>query len=129
MNFLRAYEDILVVQSIVRGWITRKFVRSWLKANEIYTLRRLHGLDFSATVLPLSNDPCQLNKEENERHRNIKLSKPRNDLSPTYINHIEYMRHTLTPRNEVQVSSSIVALNEKESNFESRNEEILQLAF
>jgi len=129
MNFLRAYEDILVVQSIVRGWITRKFVRSWLKANEIYTLRRLQGLDFSATDLPLSNDPCQLNKEENERHRNIKLSKPRNDLSPTYINHIEYMRHTLTPRNEVQVSSSIVALNKKESNFESRNEEILQLAF
>ena len=90
MNFLRAYEDILVVQSIVRGWITRKFVRSWLKANKIHTLRRLHGLDFSATDLPLSNDPCQLNKEENKRHRNIKLSKPRNNLSPTYINHIEF---------------------------------------
>jgi len=129
MNFLRAYEDILVVQSIVRGWITRKFVRSWLKANKIHTLRRLQGLNFSATDPQFSNGPCQSKKEENERQRSINLAKPRNDLSPTYINHIEYMRHTLIPRSEIQVSSSIVPLDEKESNFESRKEEILQLAF
>jgi hypothetical protein len=100
MNFLRAYEDILVVQSIVRGWITRRLIRSWLKANKIQTSRRLQG----------------------------KLSKPGNDLSPVYSNHIEYMINTLTPRiEEEQVRSPIISLDENKSNAGSSNKEIRQL--
>lgn len=100
MNFLRAYEDILVVQSIVRGWITRRLIRSWLKANKIQTSRRLQG----------------------------KLSKPGNDVSPVYSNHIEYMRNTLTPRiEEEQVTSPIISLDENKSNSSSSNKEIHQL--
>ena len=100
MNFLRAYEDILVVQSIVRGWITRRLIRSWLKANRIQTSRRLQG----------------------------KLSKPGNDLPPVYSNHIEYMRNTLTPRTEEeQVTSPIISLDENKRNSGISNKEIRQL--
>ncbi len=37
MAFLRAYEDILLVQSVARGWVTRRLIKSWLRARNIKT--------------------------------------------------------------------------------------------
>jgi hypothetical protein len=40
MRFLRMYRDILIIQSVVRGWITRKIVNSLMKQkNELYSNR------------------------------------------------------------------------------------------
>lgn len=90
MSFLRTYEDILVVQGIARGWIERKRVRSLQKINR--------------------NDDSQIRKAEESKTRDrIKYSKHRNDFSPSYKNHIEYMKTALTPpRSEVEVSSRAV---------------------
>lgn len=35
MAFLRDYEDILLVQSVARGWVTRHVVKSWLRDNNV----------------------------------------------------------------------------------------------
>eukprot|EP00934_Nitzschia_sp_Nitz4_P001007 Nitzschia sp. Nitz4//scaffold375_size13900//7797//12027//NITZ4_008967-RA/size13900-snap-gene-0.5-mRNA-1//1//CDS//3329549648//1007//frame0 len=49
MAFLRAYEHILVVQSVARGWVTRRLIRSWLRAHNIKVSRSLLGLQPLAT--------------------------------------------------------------------------------
>lgn len=45
MAFLRAYEDILLVQSVARGWVTRRLVRSWLRSHNIKTIHILKEND------------------------------------------------------------------------------------
>lgn len=55
MNFLRAYEDILVVQSIARGWIARRRVRSLLEAkNNKFSNRRKPSARFKSSRLSSS---------------------------------------------------------------------------
>jgi len=92
MNFLRTYEDILVVQSVVRGWVTRRRIRSWLRANNIRTSRRLQGFCNNVTDSLPSEVPCIPRNESKKLSKSI----PQNDLSPIYTHHIEYMRNKLT---------------------------------
>jgi hypothetical protein len=48
MTFLRIYEDIVFVQKVVRGWITRRLLRAWLKAHSVRVSSRLMGEDESS---------------------------------------------------------------------------------
>jgi myosin heavy subunit len=48
MTFLRIYEDIVFVQKVARGWITRKLLRDWFKANNVRVSSRLMGEDESS---------------------------------------------------------------------------------
>ena len=87
MNFLRAYEDILVVQSVARGWMARRRVCSWMKANNDKTSRDI-ALGSS-------------------RRKPLKLqSRSQNNLSPAYSSHIAYMKKALSPMREPKVSRS-----------------------
>ncbi|VEU36993.1 unnamed protein product [Pseudo-nitzschia multistriata] len=77
MKFLRAYEDILVVQSIARGWITRRYLSSSKRSTKARTFRRV---------------------EAHSRFKRSKApSKLRNDFSPAYSNHVAFMTKTLSP--------------------------------
>jgi myosin heavy subunit len=73
MNFLRSYEDVLVVQSIARGWITRRLIRSWLKAHNIQTSSRLLG------------QPTHLQRSSSYSY----------DLPRSFSNHTEFIRNRL----------------------------------
>lgn len=73
MAFLRTYESILLVQSIVRGYITRRLIRSWLRAHNIKASSRLMG-------------------ETPRRKRQVKA--PYN-LPSTYQNHAAFMKKSL----------------------------------
>lgn len=97
MQFLRAYEDILVVQSVARGWITRRLIRSWLKAHKMSPSSRLRGPPQRTAVSPLRpqlNSRVDINQNETTPPK--KPSK-RNDISPAFVHHIEYMRKALGP--------------------------------
>jgi hypothetical protein len=73
MNFLRSYEDVLVVQSIARGWITRRLIRSWLRAHKIQTSSRLLG------------QPTHLQRSSSYSY----------DLPRNFFNHTEFIRNRL----------------------------------
>jgi IQ calmodulin-binding motif len=82
MKYLRDYEAILVVQSISRGWIARRLIRSWIRTHE--------------------TDEIRFNKgNKKAMKRSLKPSTPvrkptaRNDISPAYVNHIQYMMTTI----------------------------------
>jgi hypothetical protein len=78
MTFWRAYEDILVVQSIVRGWIARRRFQSRLKAKNSKFSQRFK----SDTRRKFSKLPT--------KSRN-------NDSSLTNFNHADFMKRTLSP--------------------------------
>ena len=46
MAYLRTYEDIVMVQTLARGWITRRLLRAWLKAHNM----RPHGNRMKSTT-------------------------------------------------------------------------------
>lgn len=97
MKFLRTYEDILVVQSIVRGWIARRYFLSYLK-NSKFSQR--HKIDTHFDT----------------RFKHLKLpSKSHNDSSPTYSNHIEYMRKSFSPGSRLEISYSQPSVFKKAS--------------
>jgi hypothetical protein len=48
MTFLRIHEDIVSVQKVARGWITRSILRNWLKSHDVRTSSRLMGEDESS---------------------------------------------------------------------------------
>jgi len=90
MNYLRAYEDILVVQSVARGWMARRRVvaRSWRIANNDKTSR--------GTAVGGSRRRKQLKSQ----------SRSSNDLTPAYSSHIAYMKKALSPVMEPKLSRS-----------------------
>lgn len=99
MRFLRAYEDILVVQSLVRGWITRRLLRSWLKAHKMIASSRLQG-QTKASSRSMEHANVRYERQPNQNgNRTPSPKKPskRSDISPSYVNHIEYMRKALGP--------------------------------
>jgi len=94
MKFLRAYEDILLVQSVVRGWITRKLIHSWLQSHHVNAPRRLPTPNISAGRDRLHKRRSPRLQQTTPPRKPVKAS---NDLSPSYLTHIEYMKKTLTP--------------------------------
>jgi len=86
MHFLRTYEDILVVQSIVRGWIARRFYRLCVEAkNSEFSGRRI-------THTPSKNSKF--------------MFKSRKDVSSTYYNHADSKRKTLRLERKSGMSQS-----------------------
>ena len=77
MTFLRAYEDILVVQSIVRGWIARRHFHSLLQAK---------------------NNKNSQRRKPSTRFKTSKLMSSKSRSAGTYSNHIEYMKKNLSPK-------------------------------
>jgi hypothetical protein len=104
MRFLRTYEDILVVQSLVRGWITRRLLRSWLKAHKMSSSGRLQG---QTRVATMSMQHTNVNQPREDVKGTPPPKKPskRSDISPSYVHHIEYMRKTLGPEVLEETSS------------------------
>lgn len=92
MKFLRDYEDILLVQSIARGWIARRLIRSWLRAHETITSPRARG-----AVKVASKRQERQQKQPSPSRPTTPGRKPsaRVDISPSYLHHIEYMRTQL----------------------------------
>lgn len=76
MIFLREYEDILLVQSVARGWVTRRLIRSWLRA---------HNIEASSTLM--GDSPRQQKKDTSYAY----------SLPRSYINHTEFMKKSLPP--------------------------------
>ncbi len=77
MTFLRAYEDILVVQSVVRGWLARKRFNALLQAkNNKFSQRRKPSTRFKSSRLPSS------------KGRNV----------GTYSNHTDYTKNNASVR-------------------------------
>jgi hypothetical protein len=60
MDFLRVYEDILLVQSVARGWITRFRVRSWMRKHNVQSSRSLKQSDSSSRKKTLSSHAYKL---------------------------------------------------------------------
>ncbi len=84
MTFLRAYEDILVVQSIVRGWIARKRYREKLQATSSrFSQRRKTGTRFKSSRLP-------------SKTRNV----------GTYSNHVDYTKNSTVSRTTAKPETS-----------------------
>jgi len=80
MTFWQAYEDILVVQSIARGWIARRRFQSRLKAKTSKFSQRF--------------------KSDTRRNSSKLPSKSRNSgstLTTSNFNHAEFMKRTLSP--------------------------------
>ena len=86
MNFLRTYEDILVVQSMVRGWTARRSYRLRVEAKKSEFSKR-HII--------------------HKTSKNPKFpSKFRKNASATYYNHVDYMRRTLGQETKSGMSQS-----------------------
>jgi hypothetical protein len=118
MRFLRTYEDILVVQSLVRGWITRRLLRSWLKAHKMSASSRLQRQRRAASrSTQHANVRSERQPKENHSTPSPNRSSKRSEISPSYVHHIEYMRKTLGP--EVgEERGQCPSENEKKSNIQ-----------
>lgn len=97
MKFLRAYEDILVVQSVARGWITRRLIWSWLTTHHQNKSRQPRG-NHEQFSRKIGKKPKKQPDVQSTPPR--KPVEGRNGLSPSYAPHIEYMRKTLTLETE-----------------------------
>ncbi|KAL3923381.1 MAG: hypothetical protein SGILL_001690 [Bacillariaceae sp.] len=102
MKFLRFYEDLLIVQSVVRGWITRRLIRLWLMAHNQNIPRTLN----ESTGNPSDSTNSRLDQLTPPRTP----SKSRAEISPSYQPHIEYMRQTLTPESVPDQEPSVKAV-------------------
>jgi hypothetical protein len=89
MKFLRFYEDLLIVQSVVRGWITRRLIRLWLMIHDQKAPRSLER----SSVLS-SRARIRHHQQSTPPRRPAKTG---SEISPSYQPHIEYMRQALTP--------------------------------
>ena len=89
MKFLRFYEDLLIVQSVARGWITRRLIRLWLMAHN----QKVSQLSKRST----DPQPVSTNRQQQQATPPRKTANQAAALSPSYQPHIEYMRKTLTP--------------------------------
>ena len=108
MKYLRAYEDILLVQSVARGWITRRLIHSWLRAHNLKTPRRLVQSRSSFSTSKQQTTPPR-------RPGNVQ-----NELSPSYVPHIEYMKSTLTPASSTQTSTTSFSSQNGRENLSSQ---------
>ncbi|KAG7364615.1 IQ calmodulin-binding motif-containing protein [Nitzschia inconspicua] len=97
MKFLRTYEDILLIQSVARGWITRRLIWSWLTAHHQKTFRRSQKLNETPSRNHRRSSRQQLTFQSTPPRKPVEA---KNGLSPSYLPHIEYMRKTLTPESE-----------------------------
>lgn len=121
MKYLRAYEDILVVQSVARGWITRRLIWSWLKTHHQNRSRRI-------TKNLIRNPPSSNGGKTYEQEPTFLSTPPRKSLdskgglSPSYLPHISYMRNTLTP-NVDQDDVLLILPDRARTNFVVRQEQ------
>jgi hypothetical protein len=121
MKFLRAYEDILVVQSVARGWIARRLIFSWLSTHRQNQKRLFKKMPADHSI---SNSHGESFKKR-QSHQSTPPGVPahaRIELSPSYLPHIEYMRNTLTPGSEAELLENPTRSQSREDTATRRNE-------
>ena len=87
MKYLRDYEDILVVQSVARGWIARRLIGSWLRTHHQADKSRIKQYLKKRSIDPRNTFSTSRQKS---------MTPPRTkdsgkDISPSYFSHLEYM--------------------------------------
>eukprot|EP00529_Nitzschia_sp_RCC80_P006244 CAMPEP_0113514816 /NCGR_PEP_ID=MMETSP0014_2-20120614/40612_1 /TAXON_ID=2857 /ORGANISM="Nitzschia sp." /LENGTH=1567 /DNA_ID=CAMNT_0000411341 /DNA_START=287 /DNA_END=4990 /DNA_ORIENTATION=+ /assembly_acc=CAM_ASM_000159 len=87
MKYLRDYEDVLVVQSVARGWIARRLIGSWLRTHHHADKSRIKQYLKKKSVDPRSNFSSSRQKPVTP----TQAKAAGKEISPSYFNHLEYM--------------------------------------